>query len=96
MTLRPGAASDEDSGNEHAWAEQWLYVVAGTGRARVGGRTVHLRESLFLLGLFLLGSLLPIEKREPHVIRNTGRTDLVTINVYAPPAYRRDGNPSRR
>ena len=86
MTLRPGVASDEDSGNEHAWAEQWLYVVAGTGRARVGGRTVHLRE----------GSMLLIEKREPHVIRNTGRSDLVTINVYAPPAYRRDGNPSRR
>jgi len=86
MTLRPGAASDEDSSNEHAWAEQWLYVVAGTGRARVGGRTVRLRE----------GSMLLIEKREPHVIRNTGRTDLVTINVYAPPAYRRDGNPSRR
>lgn len=86
MTLGPGATSDEDSGNEHAWAEQWLYVVAGTGSARVGGRTVPLGE----------GSLLLIEKREPHVIRNTGRTDLITVNVYAPPAYRRDGNPSRR
>lgn len=47
MTLRPGAASDEDSGNEHAWAEQWLYVIAGTGSARIGGRTVRLREGLF-------------------------------------------------
>jgi mannose-6-phosphate isomerase-like protein (cupin superfamily) len=86
MTLRPGATSSEDSANEHAWAEQWLYVVSGTGTARVSGRTVRLRE----------GSLLLIGKREPHVIRNTGRTDLVTVNVYVPPAYRPDGEPLRR
>ncbi|MBA3542341.1 MAG: cupin domain-containing protein, partial [Deltaproteobacteria bacterium] len=55
MTLRPGASSDERSSNEHAWAEQWLYVVAGTGTARIGGRSVKLRA----------GSLLLIEKREP-------------------------------
>lgn len=85
MTLRPGATSSEDSANEHAWAEQWLYVVSGTGTARVSGRTVRLRE----------GSLLLIGKREPHVIRNTGRTDLVTVNVYVPPAYGAGGEPLR-
>jgi mannose-6-phosphate isomerase-like protein (cupin superfamily) len=83
MTLRPGATSSEDSANEHAWAEQWLYVVSGTGTARVSGRTVRLRE----------GSLLLIGKREPHQIRNTGRRDLVTLNVYVPPAYAADGEP---
>jgi mannose-6-phosphate isomerase-like protein (cupin superfamily) len=83
MTLRPGQTSSEDSANEHGWAEQWLYVVAGTGTARVSGRSVRLRE----------GSLLLIGKREPHVIRNTGGANLVTINIYAPPAYRRDGEP---
>lgn len=83
MTLRPGATSSEASANEHAWAEQWLYVVSGTGTARVSGRTVRLRE----------GSLLLIGKREPHVIRNTGRSNLVTVNVYAPPAYGRSGEP---
>ena len=83
MTLRPGETSNEDSANEHAWAEQWLYVVAGTGSARVSGRTVALRE----------GSLLLIGKREPHVLRNTGRSDLITVNIYVPPAYRRDGEP---
>jgi mannose-6-phosphate isomerase-like protein (cupin superfamily) len=83
MTLRPGGESSEDSANEHAWAEQWLYVVSGTGTARVSGRTVKLRT----------GSLLLIGKHEPHVIRNTGRTNLVTINIYAPPAYQRDGEP---
>lgn len=86
MTLRPGETSSEDSANEHPWAEQWLYVVSGTGTARVSGRTVRLRE----------GSLLWIGKREPHVIKNTGRSDLVTVNVYIPPAYRLDGSLARR
>lgn len=83
MTIRPGGESSEDSANEHAWAEQWLYVVSGTGTARVSGRTVKLRA----------GSLLLIAKREPHIIRNTGRKNLVTVNIYAPPAYRADGEP---
>ncbi len=90
MTLAPGATTNEESAspgrqaNEHAWAEQWLYVVSGTGTARVSGRTVRLRE----------GSLLLIGKREPHVIR-AGRSRLVTFNVYVPPAYDDDGEPRR-
>jgi mannose-6-phosphate isomerase-like protein (cupin superfamily) len=83
MTLAPGATSSEDSANEHAWAEQWLYVVSGTGSARISGRTVKLRE----------GSLLLIEKREPHEIRAGRRSRLVTFNVYVPPAYGGDGEP---
>jgi mannose-6-phosphate isomerase-like protein (cupin superfamily) len=85
MTLAPGARSREDSSNEHAWAEQWLYVVSGTGSARVGRRTVALRP----------GSLLLIGKREPHVIRAGTRSRLVTMNIYVPPAYRADGDPLR-
>ena len=83
MTIRPGAASSDDATNEHGWADQWLYVVSGTGAARVAGRSVKLHE----------GSLLLIGKHEPHIIRNTGRTNLITINIYSPPAYRSDGNP---
>ena len=83
MTLRPGARSNESSSNEHAWAEQWLNVVSGTGVARVGRRSVTLRE----------GSLLLIARREPHVIENRGRSNLVTVNLYVPPAYRADGEP---
>jgi len=83
MTLRPGGESSEDSANEHAWAEQWLYVVSGSGVARVGRRSVRLRE----------GSVVLIARREPHSITNTGRKNLVTFNVYAPPAYRNDGEP---
>jgi mannose-6-phosphate isomerase-like protein (cupin superfamily) len=38
------------------------------------------------------GSLLFIERREKHEIRNTGRAPLRTLNFYVPPAYRTDGN----
>jgi mannose-6-phosphate isomerase-like protein (cupin superfamily) len=86
MTLRPGASSNESSANEHGWAEQWLYVVAGSGTARIGTRSVHLSE----------GTLVLIAKHEPHRITNTGRTNLVTVNVYAPPAYDAHGVPRRR
>ena len=85
MTLRPGQTSNECSANEHGWAEQWLYVVSGTGTARIGKRSVALRP----------GSLVLIEKREPHKIR-AGRTRLVTLNVYVPPAYDARGQPLAR
>lgn len=85
MTLAPGAESNESSANEHGWAEQWLYVVAGTGTARVGGRSIALRPGVLVL----------ISRREPHVIR-AGRTRLVTYNVYVPAAYDRAGEPLQR
>lgn len=86
MTLGPGETSGESSANEHGWAEQWLYVVSGTGTARVGSRTLKLRP----------GTLLLIEKHEPHVIRSGPRSRLVTVNLYVPPAYRTDGEPLER
>jgi mannose-6-phosphate isomerase-like protein (cupin superfamily) len=86
MTLAPGAESNESSSNEHAWAEQWMYVVSGTGSARIGKRTIRLRE----------GSLVLIEKREPHVIRAGKRSRLVTMNIYVPPAYDDAGEPLRK
>lgn len=76
MILRPGQSTGGED-NVHATEDQWLYVVSGTGEAAVEGRARALSE----------GSLLLIEAGETHEIRNTGRTDLVTINVYAPPAY---------
>jgi mannose-6-phosphate isomerase-like protein (cupin superfamily) len=83
MTLAPGESSSEDSGNEHAWAEQWLYVVSGQGVARAGRQRVELA----------VGMLILIEKGEPHQIENTGKTPLVTLNIYAPPGYDDDGDP---
>lgn len=83
MTLAPSKETDESSANEHAWAEQWLYVVSGTGTARIGRRSVALKP----------GSLLLIERREPHKIRAGRRSRLVTVNIYVPPAYGPDGEP---
>jgi mannose-6-phosphate isomerase-like protein (cupin superfamily) len=82
MTLPPGGKTGESGANEHAWAEQWLYVLQGSGRAH-GKKSVDLEP----------GSLLLIEKGEPHQIENTGDTPLVTLNIYAPPAYDDKGEP---
>jgi mannose-6-phosphate isomerase-like protein (cupin superfamily) len=77
MTLPPKGKSSEGSANEHAWAEQWLYVLQGEGKCGS-----HKLEP---------GALLLIEKGEPHEIENTGDTPLVTLNVYTPPAYDDEG-----
>jgi mannose-6-phosphate isomerase-like protein (cupin superfamily) len=77
MTLQPGGTSSDQPEDEHPWAEQWLFILSGTGRARNKKRSLALRP----------GSLLLIEKREPHQILNTGRRPLVTLNLYVPPAY---------
>jgi len=67
--------------NEHAKAEQWVYVIRGSGRAKTKGRAMRIKE----------GSLLLIEKNEAHQITNTGKAPLVTLNIYAPPAYTENG-----
>jgi mannose-6-phosphate isomerase-like protein (cupin superfamily) len=77
MTLRPGQSSSERVENEHPKAEQWLFVVRGSGRAIVGKNRVMLKAN----------SLLLIEKGEPHQVTNTGRSAMVTLNFYCPPAY---------
>lgn len=85
MTLLPGESTSESVENEHPNAEQWLFVVSGAGRAIVGRRRVSLSER----------SLLLIEKGEAHRITNTGRSPLVTLNFYCPPAYTRGGDVKR-
>ena|SRR5689334_2385717 len=77
MVLKPGQSSSDEVENEHPRAEQWMFVVSGSGRATVGRRSVKVAE----------GSLLLIEKGEAHRITNTGRREMVTVNFYAPPAY---------
>src|SRR5690349_6809451 len=77
MTLRRGQSSSDEPENEHPRCEQWLFVIDGSGRAIVGNRRVQLRA----------GSLLLIEKGEPHQITNTGRRAMKTLNFYSPPAY---------
>jgi mannose-6-phosphate isomerase-like protein (cupin superfamily) len=81
MVIAPGDAEGGPA-NKHKGADQYLFVVAGTGLAKINGRSVRLRP----------GSLLLIERKDRHEIRNTGKQLLRTLNVYVPPAYTRAGN----
>jgi mannose-6-phosphate isomerase-like protein (cupin superfamily) len=76
MILKPGQATGGDD-NTHPDSDQWLLVLSGSGRARVNGRPVHLAP----------GSLLLIEAGEAHEVANDGQEPLVTVNIYASPAY---------
>ena len=82
MTLAPGSKTG-GPGNRHRGADQWMYVVSGTGLAIVDGAEQPLRA----------GSLLVIERGEAHEIRCTGDEPLRTLNFYSPPAYDNDGEP---
>ena len=81
MTLAPGD-SEGGPGNRHRGADQWLFVESGTGVAIVNRQRISLRT----------GALVLIERGDRHEIRNTGRTPLRTLNIYVPPAYRKDGD----
>ena len=78
----PPADAEGDSKNKHRGADQWLYVVSGTGSALVNGKRYALKE----------GSLMLIERGDKHQIKNTGRALLRTLNFYVPAAYDKDGN----
>jgi mannose-6-phosphate isomerase-like protein (cupin superfamily) len=80
MVLAPGG-SEGDSENRHRAADQWLFVLSGSGVAAVNERAVTLRA----------GTCMLIERGDRHKIENTGRTPLRTISVYVPPAYHHDG-----
>ena len=82
MVIAPGG-SEGGPDNRHRGADQWLYVVSGTGVAIVEGRRVPLRA----------GRLLVIGRGERHEIRNSGRTLLKTLNFYYPPAFDAEGDP---
>ena len=81
MVLEPGDA-EGNSTIRHRGADQWLFVLSGNGQAKVDGKRYKIGA----------GSLLLIEKKERHEIRNTGRTRLKTMSVYVPPAYTKGGD----
>lgn len=85
MVLAPGEREGGPD-NRHRGADQWLFVLSGSGAAIGKGRRVRLGA----------GSLLFIARGERHQIRNTGRAPLRTLNFYAPPAYGRSGEPLPR
>lgn len=76
MILSPGQSTGGPS-NRHARADQWLYVVSGTGQAVIENQTIDL----------VPGSLILIESTEAHEISAHGEDPLVTVNIYAPPVY---------
>ena len=80
MVLEPGE-TEGGSDNHHGGADQWLYVVSGSGVAIVNGKRIPLSEDTLVL----------VERGDNHEIRNTGKTELRTINIYVPPAYTKDG-----
>jgi mannose-6-phosphate isomerase-like protein (cupin superfamily) len=81
MVIEPGDCEGGED-NKHRGADQWLFVISGTGRATVGRRRHSLRA----------GSLLLIERNTTHEIRNTGRGLLKTLNFYVPAAYTKGGD----
>ena len=81
MVLGPGDC-EGGSDNRHRGADQWLYVLSGTGTATVNGKRYPLRA----------GSLVLIERGDTHEICNSGRTPLRTLNFYVPPAYTDGGD----
>ena len=81
MVIAPGGA-EGDMRNRHRGADQWLFVLSGTGVATVNRRRYPLRA----------GTLMLIERGDEHEIRNTGRGMLRTLNVYVPPAYDAEGD----
>ena len=85
MVIKPGG-KEGGLDNRHRGADQWLFVVDGTGIATVGQSKRRLRA----------GSLLLIERGEAHEIRATGTAPLKTVNFYSPPAYTKGGNPLPR
>ncbi len=80
MTLGPGE-TEGGPDNRHRGADQWLFVVAGSGEAVVNGRHYPLRA----------GTLLLIQRGDRHEIRNVGKGPLRTVNIYVPPAYTEEG-----
>ena len=85
MVIPPGD-SEGDAKNRHRGADQWLFVLSGSGVALIEGGRYALGKGVLLL----------IERGEQHEIRNTGTTPLRTLNWYVPPAYEADGDPLPR
>ena|SRR5262245_31658692 len=77
----PPGESEGVPDNRHRGADHWLFVVSGSGQATVNRHRYRLKANALVL----------IERGDTHEIKNTGRSDLVTLNFYVPPAYTAEG-----
>lgn len=80
LVLAPGETTGGPD-NRHSGADQWIYVVSGTGEADVAGERFDLTPSTLVL----------IARGDAHGFSNTGRADLCLLTFYTPPAYDADG-----
>jgi mannose-6-phosphate isomerase-like protein (cupin superfamily) len=81
MVIAPGE-SEGGPDNAHRGADQWLFVLSGKGVGLLRNQKHPLKANTLLL----------IERGVKHEIKNTGKTPLVTLNVYVPPAYTKSGD----
>lgn len=81
LVLAPGEVTG-GADNRHRGADQWIYVVSGTGSAEIAGETFDLAPSTLVL----------IQRGDGHGFRNTGSSDLCLLTFYTPPAYDEDEN----
>ena len=78
--ILPGVA-EGGSENRHQCADQWLYVVSGSGTATVNGKHHPVCE----------GTLMLIKRGDKQEISSTGDAPLRTLNFFVPPAHSLDG-----
>lgn len=78
VMVLPAGGKEGGPDNNHRGADQWLFVLEGTGTAIINGHKKSLKA----------GTMVLIEAGDHHAIRNTGRSLLKTVSVYVPPAYR--------
>ena len=76
MKLAPGKASGP-RGNEHPRSEQILLIVEGEIFAEIGDEKTTLRK----------GDIVIVPTDTGHRFTNLSKSDALTFNVYAPPAY---------
>jgi mannose-6-phosphate isomerase-like protein (cupin superfamily) len=71
VMVLPVGVKEGGPDNFHRGADQWLFVVDGTGVAVINGHKTKLTA----------GAMLLIEAGDKHEIHNTGRTLLKTVSV---------------
>jgi mannose-6-phosphate isomerase-like protein (cupin superfamily) len=87
LVIAPGGREGGPD-NRHRGADQWLFVVAGKGVAKVQDNAGRQHEVPLEPN-----TLLVIEHGERHEIRNDGDGLLKTLNLYYPPAFDAEGDP---
>ena len=77
MVIPPGDAEGNPQ-NRHRSADQWLFVISGTGQALINGKRLRLQA----------GTLLLIEHKDRHEIRHDGVSLAAAegITIIAPAA----------